>query len=235
MSNFQDNIVNRRFNAIFYKLLETHKIKSKSDIAAKLGTYNHIINNILKGERNVTIDQLNKLIELYDINANYVFGCSKDMFHNDDSSSDIAEYRSEPKRNITLIPHTAMAGNSLDIERAGNESDFEKFAIPGIQGDMIAIEITGDSMLPNITNGDIVICEPIDLRSGIGSIKDNAVYIVVTDAVVAKRVQKIRNGANTVGLRLISDNSIYPPYDVDGSELRQIFKVKYRLTDYGIN
>ena len=60
-------------------------------------------------------------------------------------------------------------------------------------------------------------------------------YIVVTDAVVAKRVQKIRNGANTVGLRLISDNAIYPPYEVDITELQQVFKVKYRLTDYGIN
>ena len=94
MSNFQDNIVNRRFSAIFYKLLESNKIKSKSDIAAKLGTYNHIINNILKGERNVTIDQLNKLIELYDINANYVFGCSMDMFHDDNLSADLADYRS---------------------------------------------------------------------------------------------------------------------------------------------
>ena len=90
-------------------------------------------------------------------------------------------------------------------------------------------------MLPNITNGDLVICEPIDMSGGIGSIKDNAVYIVVTDAVVAKRVQKIRSGASTIGLRLISDNAIYPPYDVDISELRQVFKVKYRLTDYGIN
>ena len=211
------------------------KIKSKSDIAAKLGTYNHIINNILKGERNVTIDQLNKLIELYDINANYVFGCSIDMFHDENATSDHADYRSEPQKNIMLIPHTAMAGNSLEMGRANNEEEYEKFAIPGISGDMIAIEINGDSMLPNITNGDLVICERVDMRPGLGAIKDNAVYIVVTDAVVAKRVQKIRNGANTVGLRLISDNAIYPPYEVDITELQQVFKVKYRLTDYGIN
>ena len=61
MSNFSEHIVNQRFKDVFSELERLNLIKGKSDIAKKLGTYNHVVNSILKGQRNITVDQLNKL------------------------------------------------------------------------------------------------------------------------------------------------------------------------------
>ena len=80
MSNFIDNTVNQRFRLVYDQLKEEGKIKSKSDIASQLGTYNHVVNSILKGKRNITLDQMNKLIDIYGVNANFLFGGSNQMF-----------------------------------------------------------------------------------------------------------------------------------------------------------
>lgn len=241
MSNFIDNIVNQRFRLVYGALKEQGKIKSKSDIAAQLGTYNHVINSILKGKRNITLDQMNKLIEVYGINANFLFGGSQQMFEGEETIQiPLAEKIFEGQKNIALVNVQAMAGTSLgaqqsDYDEASQENiEVQKFSIPGLEGDLTAIEISGDSMLPNITNGDIVICEKVE-SGPFGSIKDNSVYVIVTeDSVVTKRVQNIKQGHQTTGLRLISDNQIYPPYEVEIQEVIALYKVKHRITNYGI-
>ena len=97
----------------------------------------------------------------------------------------------------------------------------------------MAFEINGDSMLPTITNGDVVVCEPIERGT---PLRDNHVYVIVTDVVVAKRIQQVRTGNDVVRLRLISDNGdVYKPYDVELEEVRQILKVKCRLTSHAIS
>lgn len=241
MSNFSDNIVNQRFKLVYDELKEQGRIKSKSDIAAHLGTYNHVINSILKGKRNITLDQMNKLIDIYGVNANFLFGGSHQMFEGEERVTiPLAEKIFEGQKNITLVNVQAMAGNSLaaqqsdydDAEQANIE--VQRFSIPGLEGDLTAVEISGDSMLPNITNGDIVICEQVE-SGPFGSIKDNSVYVVVTaDSVVTKRVQNIKHDNQMVGLRLISDNQIYPPYEVELNEVIALYRVKHRITNYGI-
>ncbi len=239
MSNFLENIVNKRFRVIFEYLKENGKIKSKSDIAAKLGTYNHIVNSILKGKRNITLDQMNKLIETYHINANFLFGYSNQILEDGSDISYAISDQNNYDKNITFVDNLAMAGNAVEAEYSKDEN-LPKFYIPNIPGldrsGLIAIEISGDSMLPNITNGDLVICERIehDAMSGSG-IRDNSIYIVVTDTVVAKRVQKVKENNQIIKLRLISDNTIYPPYEVEIEEVKQIYRVQYRLTKYGIS
>jgi phage repressor protein C with HTH and peptisase S24 domain len=241
MSNFIDNIVNQRFRLVYDALKEQGKIKSKSDIAAQLGTYNHVINSILKGKRNITLDQMNKLIEVYGINANFLFGGSQQMFEGEEAIHiPLAEKIFEGQKNISLVNAQAMAGNSLGAQQSDYDDanqtaiEVQRFSIPGLEGDLTAIEISGDSMLPNITNGDIVICEQVE-SGPFGSIKDNSVYVIVTeDSVVTKRVQNIKQDNQTTGLRLISDNQIYPPYEVDIQEVIALYRVKHRITNYGI-
>ena len=67
-------------------------------------------------------------------------------------------------------------------------------------------------------------------------LRDNQVYVIVTDVVVAKRIQQVKEGSTVQHLRLISDNgAVYKPYDVGLDEIRQILKVKCRLTSHAIN
>lgn len=238
MSNFSDNIVNQRFRKVFRELEKHNLIKGKSDIAKQLGTYNHVINSILKGQRNITVDQLASLFQTYGVNANFLFGIEEDMFlegYGADGgipSRPLSERQRGGRENIMLVPERALAGYALEHQDRDFLDNLQKFSIPGLDGEMVAFEISGDSMLPTITNGDLVVCDPVE--RGV-PLRDNHVYVIVTDVVVAKRIQQVREGNQVVRLRLISDNGdVYKPYDVEVEEVRQILKVKCRLTSHAI-
>ncbi len=240
MADFSDNIVNQRFRKVFSELDRKNLIKGKSDIAKKLGTYNHVVNSILKGERNLTIEQLHKLMELFGLDANYMFGFSDHMFEGDNGKGSDIPTRyigdrsfSGSRLNITLVPQRAVAGNALNLKDEGFLSELPKFSIPNLDGPLFAFEINGDSMYPTITNGDIVVCEPLERGD---PLRDNNVYVVVTDVVVAKRIQQVRDDNSMPQLRLISDNgNVYKPYEVDLEDVQQILKVKCRLTSHAIS
>lgn len=239
MGSFSGNIVNQQFHKVFEELERQNLIRGKSDIAKKLGTYNHVINSILKGERNITVDQLHLLFEIYGINANYLFGISDQMFL-DIRAGKQAPIPARPfeahqaggRNNITLVPDRAMAGYATGYQDPTFLEDLPRFSVPSLEGELIAFEISGDSMLPTVTDGDLVICQKLERGE---PLRDNQVYVVVTDGVVAKRIQTVRRGAGIASLRLISDNAaVYPPYEVELGDIRQILKVKCRVTDYAI-
>ncbi len=239
MNNFSENTVNQRFKKIYEELEKYNLIKGKSDLAKKLGTYNHVVNSILKGQRNITVDQLYKLFDLYNVNANYAFGSSEDMFLEGQSMFGDLPTRSMRDRqrggreNITLVPERAMAGYATKHQDPKFLDSLQKFSIPNLDGTLTAFEISGDSMLPTITNGDIVICEEMERGE---PLRDNQVYVIVTDVVVAKRIQQIKEGNTPRQLRLISDNSaVYKHYPVELEEVQKILKVKCRLTSHAIN
>lgn len=239
MNNFADNIVNQRFKKVYEELEKFNLIKGKSDLAKKLGTYNHVVNSILKGQRNITVDQLYKMFETYGVNANYVFGSSEEMFLDGQSlygeipTRSLRDRQRGGRENITLVPERALAGYALEHQDRDYLNSLQKFSIPNMEGNLLAFEISGDSMLPTVTNGDLVICEAQERGE---PLRDNQVYVIVTDVVVAKRIQQMKEGNVVHSLRLISDNSaVYKPYDVDLEEVRQILKVKCRLTSHAIN
>jgi phage repressor protein C with HTH and peptisase S24 domain len=230
-------IINERFCQLYKQMREMGMIKNKSRLAEKLGTYNHVINNIMKKERNLTIEQIHKLVDLFNVNVNYLFGRSDIMFgsdadHVEDQALRVTEKIVEGRNNITLVPQKAMAGYAMSLGTTDYLSQFNRFSVPNMEGNLIAFEISGDSMMPNITSGDYVICEAIERGE---PLKDNAVYVVVTDSVVAKRIQQVKENNDLVRLRLISDNApTYQPYEVELDEVRQILRVKARMTNHGI-
>ncbi|MGK0388980.1 MAG: hypothetical protein ACI94Y_001713 [Maribacter sp.] len=238
MADFTENIVNQRFREIYESLENSKAIKGKSDLASKLGTYNHVINSILKGKRNITIEQLSKLFDIYNINANYLFGLSSEKFliggmasgDVDTQATSMMNFGS--RSNITLVNDKVRAGYAVGHQDPTYLQDLPKFSLPNLAGeDLLAFEIDGDSMMPTITQGDLVVCQPLERNT---PIYDNHVYVVVTDVLVAKRVQQIRSGNELQQLRLISDNNIYQPYNVPVEEVTQLLKVKCRVTSYAI-
>ncbi|MBX2871199.1 MAG: S24 family peptidase [Saprospiraceae bacterium] len=239
MGDFSDNIVNQRFSRVFQELEKYNLIKGKSDLAKKLGTYNHVINSILKGQRNITVDQLQKLFLAYGVDANYIFGNGDSIFmdgypaYGEIPTRSILDRELGGRENITLVPAKALAGYATEMQDDKFLENLQKFSIPNMAGELMAFEINGDSMTPTITNGDIVVCEAIERGQ---PLRDNNVYVIVTDVVVAKRIQQVREGNNVARLNLISDNdAVYKPYPVELEEVRQILKVKCRLTSYAIS
>ena len=231
MGEFSDNIVNQRFKKIYADLEKLSLIKGKSDIAAKLGTYNHVINSILKGERNITIEQMGKLLDLFNLRADFLFGISEEMFVGGIATRPNAERSWAGRQNITLVPDRALAGYATALDTPQYMADFPRFSLPNMEGKLIAFEISGNSMEPTIASGDTVVCEALERGE---PIRDNQIYVVVTDVVVAKRVQQVKEDNQLRGFNLISDNVFFKPYTVSTEEVRQILRVKCRLTTNAI-
>jgi hypothetical protein len=231
MPILDENIVIQRFRAVYAYLEEQKLIKNKSDLADALQTYNHIIHGILRGDRNLTVEQITKLVEQYPINANYLFGTSNDMNTHHHPTHTTSRRHTTTQHNIRLVPQRAIAGYALSHQDPQFLDDLPRFALPGIEGEHIAFQIDGDSMLPTIANNDLVVCQSLEPNE---PLKENHLYIVVTDTVVAKRIQQIKKRNRLAELRLLSDNPLFQPYLVDIADVRQILRVRCRISSSGI-
>lgn len=180
----QRRIISEKFLEIRDYLLEKGIVKNRTEFASKIGTYTHTISKCEKGERNVPIAQIIKLIEKFGefFNSNYLFGFEEDL------------------NNIVFLTE-ATAGPSIQTEI---ERDFKGFKIPELRGELWAFKVKGDSMLPTLENGDILICREIRETS---QIKDNQIYVVnYSEGINVKRVKLKKQKSKVIGVTLLSDN-----------------------------
>lgn len=232
--------LNRRFKAVYADLesrgdiVKSNRQKSKSAFAANLGTKSHIVSKFLKDERHITYDQAKLLCSKYGISEAYMFQGIGTPFDNQQLPN--PEKRLCVALGIDFSPNIlftnveAFASNTVGVDLWEQN---ERFRIPGINGDLVAFYINGESMSPTITAGDMVICSPIAMES---DLEEDEIYAVVSNTCVwVKRIQKCfdRHGIWT-HLRLISDNKDeFEPFIIENSEVRSLLKVTRRITGLG--
>ena len=129
----------------------------------------------------------------------------------------------EDNENIEMVPLKASAGYLIGYADPEYVSQLPKFYLPMFkQGTYRAFEIKGDSMLP-ILSGDIIIGEYLENWA---DIKSGETYVVISknDGVVYKRIgNKFKENKK---LKLISDNPVYEPYEINGEDVLEIWKAK---------
>ncbi len=232
--------LNRRFTEVFQLLVEKEEIvksdrsKSKTAFAQKLGTKGHIIDLYLQGKRQITYEQAKLLCSFYKINEAFMFqGVGKPfgVQRIPDSEEKLAMALGiNFSPNILFTNVEAFASNTIGVDLL---EENERFHIPGVNGDLVAFNINGDSMSPTILAGDMVICKPLEDHH---EMVDNEIYAVVANqSVWVKRVQKCFDRYHKWShLKLISDNHIeFDPFIIEIEEVTKLLKVTRRLT--GLN
>ena len=135
-----------------------------------------------------------------------------------------------PAGNIVFTSVSALAGSGVDAASSSSEK-LSSFTIPGVAGTgLYALEVEGDSMVPLLNDGEIVICEQVDYMN---QIKENEVCVVKVDGDVwIKYVQPIKDrGGRVSQLKLISENKLeYDPFVVNLNEDLRIYKVIRRIS-----
>lgn len=124
---------------------------------------------------------------------------------------------------IHFVPVKAAAGYLAGFADEEFIDELNTFTLPMLRGaNMRAFEIIGDSMLPT-PSGSVIVGEKVN---DVEMMKSNTPCIVVTssEGIVYKRVVK-NNRANT-RVTLVSDNPSYQPYQVDKSDILELWEAK---------
>jgi transcriptional regulator with XRE-family HTH domain len=210
--------------------------KSQSDLAQNLDITRAKLNSYENGvAQNPPMDLLVKLTDYFKVSIDNMIRMDlskvsdlkirqlNDEYLSGNSLRILATTVSPDNRdNIELVPLRVMAGYTAGYSDPDFIASLPTFQLPFLAHERKyrAFQIEGDSMLP-IPSGSFVIGEYVlnweDIKSGHG-------YIVVTneDGAVFKIVQnQIRQKRN---LQLASLNSLYPPYEVAISEVKEVWK-----------
>ena len=128
---------------------------------------------------------------------------------------------------ISVVSTKAQAGYLVARDLEDTLQEMETIKVPGHQGKSVrAFEVAGDSMLPTISPGDIVIAsftERLDL------IQPKHLYVVVThDRLLVKRLRGPVKKNEPI--ELLSDNRYYDPFLLPQKDLKELWQVNALLT-----
>ena len=198
------------------KALREKASLSQKKVAEELGITKGAYSLIENGQNSITTEHLLTLSRLYSVPTDRILKGS----HNSIMMSSTNGF-------VPLINVEARAGF---IENRDNEqwmSTLDMFKLPGYepaQGQKL-FEVEGDSMMPTLMHGDILITQHTD---DISEILDGSVAVIITTkSVLTKRIKKdLSNDA----IILISDNSKYESISYDLENILEILIVRGKIT-----
>ena len=151
------------------------------------------------------IKSLNKMAEHFNITVDELLGNTR-------AESGISQ--SSPARKGVRIPVIGYVPAGMPIEAIEDILDYEEITPEMARnGEHFALKIKGDSMIPNIMDGDIVIVriQP-DVESG-----ETAIVKVNGDEATCKRVVKQRSG-----ISIVANNPKYEPIFFTNREIEEL-------------
>lgn len=174
------------FGNILKKLRQDNNM-TQDELAKKIDTSRSNIANYENGKNMPSVDILEKLSKLFDCTTDYLLGKS------DNRNSDVP---------ISKIPVLGTVKAGYDWLAEENIVDYItlKENIPNVS-EYYALRITGDSMLPLLAEGDLVIVhDQDDVESG-----QTAVVLINGEEATVKKVVKTKDG-----IELHAMNPYYP-------------------------
>ena len=198
------------------KTLRENAGLSQKKIALELGITQGAYSLIENGQNSITTDHLMNLSKLYSVSTDHIL-----------KGSNSTVIKSTKNGFIPLINIDAHAGFIKNKENNEWLETLEMFKIPGFdaQKGQKLFEVDGDSMMPTLIPGDILIAHALnDLDDFI----DGSIMVVVTATSVL--VKRIKRNHFKKEINLISDNKNYDPIIFPLQRIDQLFAVKGKIT-----
>lgn len=233
-----NHIVTQRFIECFEQLKQLNTVRSSRQFAMSLDYLPQSFSEVLNGNRNVTIDLLQKAVEVYNFNPIFVCKGVGPHFCNDanhDSSRVLTVIiDSDNNERIMHVPVKAQAGYAGETLDPVLVEELPTYTLPDYAfkvGTHRSFDVAGDSMEPSLNDGDKIICSYIEHNHWESGIKDHNVYVIVTqgDVLVKRVVNNLRKHRH---LELHSDNDYYPQIRVNVNTIREVWHVRARLSRF---
>lgn len=147
---------------------------------------------IENSQNGLVSEHIIKLSKLYDVTTDYILKGDKLLV------------RISPENGfVPLIKASAHAGFIKNFHKDHHYEGYDWFRIPGLNptADQKLFEVTGESMVPTVLPGDVLICQP---HKHIDKVLDGTVAIIVTRKDVL--VKRVRLDENPDIIKLENDN-----------------------------
>ncbi|MDB4904602.1 MAG: DNA-binding transcriptional regulator, XRE-family domain [Mucilaginibacter sp.] len=226
MSNIPSNI----------KFLRKKKGLTQQEFADQLGIKRSLVGAYEEERADPKYDLLKKIALFFDVSIDDFINEIIDEKWSPKPKGNPANLRvlsisvdKEDNENIELVPLKASAGYLNGYADPEYVAKLPKFSLPIFnQGTYRAFEIKGDSMLP-LESGSIIIGEYVENWA---DVKTAETYVIISknDGVVYKRIgNKFKENKK---LKLVSDNPVYEPYEIDGEDVLEIWKAKAYISTH---
>ena len=140
---------------------------------------------------------------------------------NSECSSRIQKLPEGSMVGIPLIPTSAMAG-AFTSDVSIMEYECEHYIIPDFKGADFLIRVKGDSMQPTYYSGDLVACQKIPMNDIF--FQWNKTYVLDTNQ--GAIIKRVLPGKDDDHICIVSDNTKYPPFELEKSSLHAIALVR---------
>lgn len=203
---------------------------TQSEFAERLGIKSSTA-DIERGRTKLSGIVITELLRQFGINPLWIFGQSHQKFlnlHQVDTMPKIITLNSEEEENIVMVNQRAAAGyphNVQDVDWYRQLPAFD-FPLPQYRNATYrGFQVEGDSMLPNLYPDDWVLAKAIPSLS---EASDHKIYVIVLyDTVVVKKLHKLSDPST---VRLVSLNRDYAPFEINVSDIQEIWQVTSKLT-----
>ena len=190
------------------KELRSAKSLSQEQLAEQIGLTKQAISQYERGDRNPSMAVLEALCDFFNVSADYLLG-KDNVTMRFVGKHEIEKLESDLHVKIPVLGRVAAG---IPIEAIEDIIDWEDIA-ENEPGEYFGLKIKGDSMMPRIAEGDVVIVhsQP-DAESG-----DVVIVQVNGDTATCKRLAKY-----DTGISLISFNPMYAPISFTNDEIENL-------------
>lgn len=203
---------------------------TQAEFAKKLGIKNSTA-DIERGRTKLSGSVIKELLKQFSINPLWIYGDSPQKFlklHQVDVMPKVISTDADGNENMLLVNQRAAAGYPQNVEESSWQKRLPAFNLPLPEyrnATYRGFQVEGDSMVPNLRPDEWVLAKAVD---DISMINEGKIHVVVThDSVLVKKLHKLPNPSE---IRLISINPEYAPFELDVSEIQEIWQVNSKLT-----
>jgi transcriptional regulator with XRE-family HTH domain len=216
-----------------FKQIREENNFTQSEFAEILNIKNST-SDIERGKTKLSGQVIMMLLKVLEVNPLWLYGESfqkkLDVHHINSMPKIISMDDTNSRENMLLVNQKAAAGYPQNIAEWYHQLPAFEMPIPQFRNATYrGFQVEGDSMEPNLHPEDWVLGKSVE---SLQQALNHKVYVfVLQDSVLVKKLHKHPNSHK---ISLISTNSYYPPYEVETSEIQEIWEVTSKLT-FSIN
>lgn len=232
--------VTHRFLICLDKLIEKGRVRSKRHFAHSLDYHPQGISEMVACRRDVPLEIIEKAVAIFNFNPHFLFSGNGAYF------SSVSEDDGLKVRNLTIltdpkgderiihVPYPAQAGYGRLLDDPVFMGELPSYQLPDAQfksGTYRSFEICGRSMEPAFYQNDIVIAAYVEARYWEQAMKNNQLFIVITqqDVFIKRIINRIKSDKQ---IECVSENPEFEPFPIHIKDILEVWKVRMKMTTH---